>query len=228
MRRLLPEPAADLTVDSAYSGPLGRRDDRPWVTLSMVASIDGSIVVDGTSGGLSSPTDLAVLWRLRELADAIIVGAGTLRDEGYGPPRKQGQRIGVVTRTGRVDLTSELFTSGSGFLVTTENAELGDVAVDVVRAGHDSVDFALAIERIGELVPSCSVIQAEGGARLNGALLDADLFDEVNVTTSPGAVGGDGPRLTNGAGEHARRFELAQLAIDEQSFLYARWLRRRS
>ncbi len=228
MRRLLPEPATDLDVDGAYTGPLGRRDDRPWVTLSMVASIDGSIVVDGTSGGLSSPTDLDVLWRLRELADAIIVGAGTLRDEGYGPPRKQGQRIGVVTRSGRVDLTSELFTSGSGFLVTTENAELGDVEVDVVRAGHDSVDFALAIERIGELVPGCSVVQAEGGARLNGALLDADLFDEVNMTTSPGAVGGDGPRLTNGAGEHSRRFELAQLALDEQSFLYARWLRRRS
>lgn len=230
MRRLLPEPVAELAVADAYAGPLGRRDDRPWVGLSMVASIDGSIVVGGTSAGLSSPTDLAVLWRLRELADVLIVGAGTLRDEGYGPPRKDGQRIGVVTGSGRVDLTSELFTSGAGFLVTTENAEFdtGDVEVDVVRAGHDSVDFALAIERISELVPVCSVIQAEGGARLNGALLDADLLDEIDVTTSPGAVGGDGPRLTSGAGEHARRFELAQLALDERSFLYARWLRRRS
>ncbi|HSM65526.1 MAG TPA: dihydrofolate reductase family protein [Ilumatobacteraceae bacterium] len=229
MRRLLPEPAADLAVTDAYAAPLGRRDDRPWVGLSMVSSIDGSIAVSGTSAGLSSPTDLAVLWQLRELADAIFVGAGTVRDEGYGPPRKQGQRIGVVTGSGRVDLTSELFTSGAGFLVTTESAELDldGIEVDVVRAGHDSVDLALAIERIGELVPACSTIQAEGGARLNGALLDADLLDEINVTTSPGAVGGDGPRLTSGAGEQARRFELAQLALDEQSFLYSRWLRTR-
>ena len=66
----------------------------------MVASIDGSTVVGGNSAGLSSPTDTAVLAQLRAIADVIVVGAGTVRDEGYGPPRKQGQRIGVVTRIG--------------------------------------------------------------------------------------------------------------------------------
>jgi riboflavin biosynthesis pyrimidine reductase len=230
LRRLLPEPGADLGVDDAYAGTLGHRDDRPWVGLCMVASIDGSTVVDGRSAGLSSPTDAAVLWRLRELADVIVVGAGTIREEGYGAPRKQGQRIGVVTRSARVDPTSELFTSGAGFLVTTEAARVdaGGLDIDVVRAGVDSVDLALAIERIVDLVPGCSFIQAEGGARLNGALLDADLLDEINVTTSPGSVGGDGPRLAAGANQHSHRFELAQLTLDEQSFLYARWLRRRS
>ena len=193
----------------------------------MVASIDGSIAVAGTSGGLSSPTDAAVLGRLRQLADVIVVGSGTVSDEGYGPPRKRGQRIGVVTRSGNVDLSSALFRSGAAFLVTTDDADFDTGDLDVVRAGHGSVDVALAIDRIAELVPSCSLIQAEGGARLNGALLDADMIDEINVTTSPSAVGGDGPRLAVGAGAVGHRYELAQLAVDEQSFLYARWLRRR-
>jgi riboflavin biosynthesis pyrimidine reductase len=227
MRRLLPEPADDISVDEAYPGPLGHDPRRPWVGLCMVASIDGSIAVDGTSGGLSSPTDTAVLGRLRQLADVIIVGSGTVGDEGYGPPRKPEQRIGVVTRTGNVDLTSALFSSGSAFLLTTDDADFDTGDLDVVRAGQGSVDFALAIERIAALVPACSVIQAEGGARLNGALLDADLIDEMNVTMSPSAVGGDGPRLAAGAGDVGRRYDLAQLAVDEESFLYARWLRRR-
>ena len=227
MRRLLPEPADDMSVDDAYVGPLGEVEGRPWVGLCMVASIDGSTVVGGNSAALSSPTDAAVLWRLRELADVIVVGAGTVRDEGYGPPRKPGQRIGVVTRSGRVDLSTALFTSGNGFLVTTEDSTFDTGDVDVVRAGRGSVDFPAAIVELASVVPRCSVVQAEGGARLNGAMLDADVIDEINLTTSPSAVGGDGPRLTTAAADHERRYELAQLAIDEQSFMYARWLRRR-
>jgi len=227
MRRLLPEPAADVTVDVAYSAPLGSHSDRPWVALCMVSSIDGSTAVDGVSAGLSSPTDTAVLWRLRHLADVILVGAGTVRDEGYGAPRKEGQRIGVVTRTGDVDLAGELFTSGAGLLITTEDAAFESTGVDVIRAGVDSVDLGEAVRRLGQLVPTCSLVQAEGGARLNGALLDADVIDEINLTTSAAAVGGGGPRLASGAADHRHRFELRQLAIDEESLLYARWLRRR-
>jgi len=227
MRRLLPEPADDLTVDAAYSGALGSHPDRPWVGLSMVSSIDGSTAVDGVSAGLSSPTDTAVLWRLRHLADVMVVGAGTVRDEGYGAPRKEGQRIGVVTRSGNVDLDSVLFTSGAGFLITTEDATFDTTGIDVIRAGVESVDLGVAVRRLVQVVPVCSVVQAEGGAHLNGALLDADVVDEINLTTSAAAVGGDGPRLASGAADHQHRFDLRQLAIDEESFLYARWLRRR-
>ncbi len=227
MRRLLPEPADDLEVTEAYASPLGRRPGRPWVSLCMVASIDGSTVVGGNSAELSSPTDTAVLWQLRAIADVIVVGAGTVRDEGYGPPRKPGQRIGVVTRTGRVDLSHSLFTSGAGFLITTDDATFDTSDVDVVRAGTATVDFDAAIDGIGRLISSCAVVQAEGGATLNGALLDGDVIDEINLTTSPGAVGGAGPRLAVQAGNHLHRFDLAQLAVDDESFLYARWLRRR-
>ncbi|HYN33432.1 MAG TPA: dihydrofolate reductase family protein [Ilumatobacteraceae bacterium] len=227
MRRLLPEPADDIAVADAYASPLGRRPDRPWVGLCMVASIDGSTVVGGNSAGLSSPTDAAVVFQLRAIADVIVVGAGTVRDEGYGPPRKPGQRIGVVTRSGDVDLSSALFTSGAGFVITTEDATFDTAGIDVVRAGTGAVDFVAAVARLRLLDPACGVVQAEGGATLNGALLDADVIDEINVTTSPAAVGGTGPRLAAGAGNHQHRFDLAQLAIDDQSFVYARWLRRR-
>jgi len=227
MRRLLPEPADDITVDQAYASALGLRADRPWVGLCMVASIDGSTVVAGNSAGLSSPTDSAVLSRLRALADVIVVGAGTVRDEGYGPPRKAGQRIGVVTRSGRVDLSQPLFTSGAGFLITADDSTFDTNGVETIRAGTGAVDFATALARLRVLVPACEVVQAEGGAVLNGALLDADVIDEINLTTSPAAVGGSGPRLASGAGDHLHRFEIAQLAIDERSFLYARWLRQR-
>ncbi len=228
MRRLLPGPVQDVTIDEAYAAPLSGPTDRPWVGLSMVASIDGSTVVGGDSGGLSSEHDAAVLHRLRSLADVIVVGAGTVRGEGYGPPRKAGQRIGVVTRSGALDLGTELFTCGAGFVITTDDARF-DVpqGIDVLRAGTGSVDLGAAIGRLGEIGGAPRFVQAEGGAALNGALLDADVIDEIDVTTSPLAVGGAGPRLASGADDHAHRYELAQLLVDEQSFLFARWRRRR-
>jgi riboflavin biosynthesis pyrimidine reductase len=58
-------------------------------------------------------------------------------------------------------------------------------------------------------------------------MFDADLIDEINVTTSPATFGGPGPRLATGAPPLTHRYEVAQLTIDDQSFVYTRWLRRR-
>ena len=65
---------------------------RPWVLVNMVASIDGATAVDGRSGGLGGPGDKAVFHALRAVADVILVGAGTVRAEHYGPaaPRRRG------------------------------------------------------------------------------------------------------------------------------------------
>ena len=228
MRRLLPEPADDVTVDEAYSSALHARADGPWVGLCMVASVDGSTVVEGTSAKLSSPTDSAVLNRLRQLADVIVVGAGTVRDEGYGAPRKAGQRIGVVSLSGRLDYGADLFTSGAGFVISCESGA-SDVpdGIDVLRAGTDRVDLAAALAALSTFVGPANYVQVEGGAALNGAFFDADLIDEINLTTSPATVGGSGPRLTSGSPAHAHHYEVAQLAVDDQSFVYTRWLRRR-
>ncbi|WP_051063148.1 dihydrofolate reductase family protein [Ilumatobacter nonamiensis] len=230
LRRVLP--AADSTeidLADAYAAPLGSHEDRPWVGLCMVASIDGSTVVDGVSAGLSSPNDSGVLIQLRSIADVIVVGAGTVRGEGYGVPKRPGQRIGVVTNSGSIDPTTALFESGAGFLISSEATELDsriERDLDVIRVGARSVDLRGAFAHIPQLCPDVSFIQVEGGATLNAAIAAADLFDELNVTTSPATVGGSGPRLFHGGVDHTRRYELAQMLVDDESFVFSRWARR--
>ncbi len=232
VRRLFPEPAGDISLDALYADPpRRRRGARPWVGVCMIASLDGNTVVGGRSGGLSNPNDAAVLGTLRRAADAIIVGASTVRTEGYGPPKKPGQRIGVVTATGRVDPTTELFRSGAAFLIMPEDGPPAPAApggpIEVVRAGRGLVDLPAALGRLDGVIGVPTFVQAEGGPRLNGSLLDADCVDELNLTVSPVLAGGDGPRVTVGAAATTAAFELAHLAVDDRAFLYTRWLRRR-
>lgn len=191
----------------------------------MVMSLDGSIAMDGVSGTLGNPNDVSILLTLRSIADMILVGSGTVHGEGYGPPKTPGQRLGVVTNSGDVDLEMELFTSGAGFVITNERAEIDERRVDVLRAGHDRVDIAEAVTRLTEIDPGVRHVQAEGGASFNGSLFDADLIDELDLTFSPHLVGGAGPRLTAGATEGLRGFELAHLLTDTEGFVFSRWLR---
>jgi len=199
-------------------------DGRPWVGVCMVASLDGSIAVAGRSGGLSSVADAAVLRTLRQRADVVIVGAGTVRDERYGAPSKPGQRIGVVTISGQLELASPLFTSGAGFVICPDSTP--PLEVPTLRVGTDVVDLDQAVRRLHEIAPESGFVLAEGGARLNGQLLASDLIDELNLTLSPQLVGGTGPRLALSDVEMSQReFELAHLLADESSFLFSRWVR---
>lgn len=225
MRRLHPQPADEATVAELYDVDRpSLPDGRPRVGICMVSSLDGSTVVEGRSAPLSSPTDTEVLMTLRRAADMILVGAGTVRAENYGPPARAGQRIGVVTASGDLDVTTDLFTSGAGFLVCTERTP--DRGVDMLRAGTDEVDLEDAVRRLHEIAPDIGFVQAEGGAHLNGALLHAGLVDELHLNFSPRLVGGSGPRLAAGSGDVTSGFDLVHLAIDDESFLYTRWTRR--
>ena len=228
LHRLLPQPFEPVTVASAYAMPRVPLTDRPWISLSMVTSVDGSVSVDGASGALGNPNDLDVLLTLRRLSDVVIVGAGTVRGEGYGPPKQRDKRIGVVTNSGNVDLDSDLFTSGAGFVITNDSADVDEDRVDVVRAGADELDITLAVTRLHTVVPGVRWVQAEGGPGFNGSLIDADIVDEIDVNFSPHIVGGDGPRLITGAGELLRDYQLDQLLADDDGFLFARYLRRRT
>lgn len=218
VRRLLPSPQLDVDVHEVYRD-LGRirPSHRPWVEICMVTSVDGSTAVDGRSGALGSSTDSQVLRELRAHADLVIVGSTTAHTERYGAPSKPGQRVGVVTRSGAVDPSLELFRSGAGFLITTEHAATH--GIDAVRAGVDTVDLRSALEQL-----DVDVVHAEGGPLLNAALLDADVVDELNVTISPTVVGGSARRLIDGGTEAIRRFTLAHLYEDE-GFLFARYVR---
>lgn len=185
----------------------------------MVAGLDGSTVVDRTSRGLSNPTDQALLLTLRSFADVILVGAGTVRAEGYGPPRRPGQRLAVVSRSGEFDFDTPLFQSGRVLLVLPDDAP--PVPVPSVRAGTGDVDIAAAVAQM-----DAQVVQAEGGATLNGVLAAADLIDELNLSISPQLNGGSGPRLTAGAPPLSHRMELAHV-LEDDGFLFTRWLRAR-
>jgi riboflavin biosynthesis pyrimidine reductase len=217
VQRIFPTPAAPCTVREAYDVVRRRSQQRPWLGLCMVASIDGSTVVDQRSAGLSSPDDVEVLLTLRELADVLIVGASTVRIEGYAAPARRGQRVGVVSRRGDVDTTTDLFASGAGFLIVPDSAPA--TSVPTVRSGGETIDFAAALAQI-----DADFVQAEGGAQLNAALADADVLDEINLTVSPHVAGGDGPRLTTGAADVLRRMRLAHV-LEADGFLFTRYVR---
>jgi len=221
MRQLFPHPVDDITIEKAYSDPGRRRhgDGTPWLGLCMVASMDGGTVVDGTSRALGNATDSAILLGLRQIAEMVVVGAGTIRSERYGPPKKPVLRIGVVTSSATgLDFESELFTSGSGFLITTTSAPA--VTIDTVRAGDAHVDLRAALAQL-----NVDFLQGEGGAALNGSLFGADLVDEVNLTVSPHVIGGDSARVVTGASEQLRRFELRHV-LEDEGFLFTRYVRR--
>jgi riboflavin biosynthesis pyrimidine reductase len=81
MRQLLPDPAEDLTDDdllAAYAMPAQH------LRVNFVSSADGAVTLEGVSGGLSGPADKRVFQLLRDMADVVLVAAGTFRNEGYG------------------------------------------------------------------------------------------------------------------------------------------------
>jgi riboflavin biosynthesis pyrimidine reductase len=231
LRRLYPEPAGTTTPAEAYAAPRPRQSGgagpRPWVSLCMIASLDGAVAVDGRSGPLGNATDREVLRSLRELADVVLVGAGTARGEGYGPPAKPGLRVGVVTNTGSVDLSSPLFASGAGFVIAPDAAPVDSSAVDVLRAGSERVDLAFAVTQLRSIVPGIGAVQAEGGPTLNAGLLAADIVDELDLTISPRMVGSDSPRVVHGSAPVDARFALAHLLADDEGFVFGRWVRER-
>lgn len=223
MRVHLPDARDAAEVISLYGRsvrPPRRPDGRPWVMLSMVASADGAVVVQGSSASLSSPSDHEVLLTLREAADAILVGAGTVRADNYGPPARRDLRVAVVTRDGNLEYGDRLFSSGSAVVITTEDGPDVPAPITVIRAGRERVDLAKALIKLG-----AGVVMSEGGPQLNAQLIADDLVDELCLTTSPLLVGGNGPRVSFGPfGEHLRRMQLAHLATDDGN-VFARYVR---
>jgi riboflavin biosynthesis pyrimidine reductase len=118
MRQLLPL-AVDLVEPAVVYADLPMAPGRPAVRLNMIASLDGAATVDGLSGGLGGPADQRVFAALREMADVVLVAAGTVRTvrtESYGPSKVA---LAIVTRSRALDLGSPLFTEGARPLVLT-------------------------------------------------------------------------------------------------------------
>ena len=110
MRQLLPEVVDPVDVAALY-GDLPPAASRPSVRVNMIASVDGATEVAGRSGGLGGKADSELFHVMRSLTDAILVAAGTVRSDRYGPSRIP---IAIVTRSCALDWDSALFTDTLG------------------------------------------------------------------------------------------------------------------
>lgn len=218
MRRLHPDRLDPVDPDEAYADPARvRRRDRPWMLVNMIASADGGTVVSGRSGSLGAAGDRAVFAALRRLADVVLVGAATVRAEHYHAPKKRGQRIAVVTRSGDLDFDDELFTSGAGLVVTTEEAPA--LPVPTVRAGRSVVDLAAAVTHL-----DAGVVLCEGGPTLNGQLIVAGLVDELCLTIAPTLIAGTSKRVAVDEDDTLTSMRLAHV-LEEEGYLFCRYVR---
>jgi riboflavin biosynthesis pyrimidine reductase len=178
--------------------------------MNFVSSLDGAATRDGLSGGLGGPADRRLFDLLRRAADVVMVGAGTVRSEGYGA---LDQPMAIVTSSLDLDPASDIFTKAPvrPVLITTERAT-GKAAfrevADVVVAGPSKVDGALAVDALR--VRGHRSILCEGGPSLFGTLLAADVVDELCLTVSPSLEAGDAPRIA--AGDSAPR-DLALVSV---------------
>jgi riboflavin biosynthesis pyrimidine reductase len=209
LRQLFPS-AGEVDIESVYDGTLGPpHDERPHVTVNMVASADGGTAVDGRTGVLSSPPDRAIFRLLRSLADVVLVGAETVRTEGYGTVKAsddvrarrlaRGQTpaaaLAIVTRSIHLDWSAKLFSEPTQrpYVIVPADADpealraAAEVAT-VIRAGTGSVDLREALRQLRQEHDVLRVL-CEGGPTLNTQLAHG-LLDQLCLTISPQLVGG--------------------------------------
>ncbi|RJK92990.1 pyrimidine reductase family protein [Vallicoccus soli] len=237
---LLPEPVEDVDDDALralYAVPAGT----PWLRANMVSSLDGAVSVEGRSGGLSSPADKRVFALLRDLCDAVLVGAGTARAEGYGAVPRSGARVArrralgladlptvaVVSSSLDLDPGSRLFAGGGGartVLVTTQAAARergGRFDADLVTTPGERVDLPAAVAALR--ARGHAHLLCEGGPHLLGQVAGAGLLDELCLTLSPVLAAGDAPRALTGAALAPPVPARLGSLLEEDGVLLSRW-----
>ncbi|MEQ1735721.1 MAG: dihydrofolate reductase family protein [Rhodoglobus sp.] len=193
--------------------------------LNMVADVSGSAVgTDGTSESLTSRSDRKILGVIRELSDVVLVGAASVRAEGYQLPRRS--RLAILTATG--DLTGHrLSDDGARSVIVlcppSAVSRVGETlpsaeVIPVPASGHRP-QIADAIASLRAAGPS--TIVCEGGPSVAGQLLGAGLIDELCVTTSPQVGGGSLDMFAGGATPTS--LALRQLMVDDHGYVFARW-----
>ncbi|MFJ9815551.1 pyrimidine reductase family protein [Streptomyces sp. NPDC101151] len=238
---------AELAAAYAYPEPVpGAGAPRPWLRANMVSTLDGAAQHEGHSQPISSAADMRVFGTLRALADAIVVGAETVRQEGYRPARARAEfaearkgagqgpapAIAVVTTGLELDFSLPLFTSPlvPTLILTGAGAPPDRVAAAekagarVVVAGDGmGVDPARAVRALADL--GHTRLLTEGGPRLLGQLVAAEVLDELCLTVSPMLTAGDAQRIAGGPSVAVpRRFELMSL-LEDDGFLFSRYRR---
>lgn len=224
MRQLFPEPIDSVEPLDVYRD-LPVVSGRPTVRLNMIASVDGATAVEGLSGGLGGSADRKVFAALRSLADVVVVAAGTLRAEAYGPGPVP---IAVVSGSLQLDWDTPFFTAATHRpIVVTHGRAPGEAVrraervAEVLVAGDGEVDLAGAVQRLGER--GFEHVLAEGGPSLNGALAAAGVLDELCLTVAPRLVAGDAKRILTGRTLAAAPDLTLWSLCEEDGYLFLRY-----
>lgn len=244
MHLLNPGPALDdHALEELYAYPSGLTSS--FVQVNFVASADGAATVSGVSAGLSSPADTKVFELGRDLADVVLVGAGTALAENYGGVRRTEPRgarrdrlglskvppIAVVTARGSVPPSSPLLTDTAvpPIVVTAESSplpwrkEMAEAGADVVVAGDERVDVGLALAALGDR--GLLRVNCEGGPTLFADLVAAGLVDQLCLTVSPLLAGAGSPRIASGLPSSTPTGLLLASVIADEGFLMLRYRR---
>ncbi|MBV9023685.1 MAG: pyrimidine reductase family protein [Streptomycetaceae bacterium] len=255
MYRLFPVSRAadmtDVTFDTldaladAYAYPAPRPEGGAWLRANMVTSLDGAARHDGRTEQLSSAADMRIFGVLRALSDAVVVGAETVRQEGYRPAKARapfaerraalGQPpapvIAVVSASLALDFSLPLFTEPvvPTLVLTGAHADPARVrqaeaaGAEVIIAGKSArVDPAQALSELANR--GLTRLLTEGGPRLLAQFAAAGLLDELCLSIAPLVTAGDAPRIMNGPGVAAlEHFRLAAL-LEEDGFLFGRYV----
>lgn len=210
-------------IAEAYAWP----DASPWVRAMMVMSLDGSITgPDGRSGSISNPTDRAVMAEVRREADAVLIGASTMRAERYSPMRG---RPTLVMVSGSLDLPWEepAFTESDHQPIVITGTKRDRALLDVARSHADVIEIEGVAEN-GSVIIDALVqrgltrIVCEGGAGLLGTLEEARVVDEYDVAISPMLMFGGQP-LLNADLPFPHRLRL-QHVIEDDGFLFTKYV----
>jgi riboflavin-specific deaminase-like protein len=217
-RRLLPDQAEvdEGSLLEALHRDIKARDDRPYTIVNFISSADGRATVHGRSGGLGDEGDRAMFHGLREQADAVLVGTGTLRTENYGrilgKAERRQRRVAagreaeplacIVTRSGDIPERAPLFAEPEARVVVFTGAELdlsqAAAQVEVIRRGQDELSLTDVFRHM-RADHSVELLLCEGGPILFGGLLSEGLVDELFLSLAPKLVGGGlEPTITAG------------------------------
>ncbi|MEU5039424.1 pyrimidine reductase family protein [Streptomyces griseorubiginosus] len=240
---------AELAAAYAYPplGPgAGPGAPEVWLRANMVSTLDGAAQHEGRSQPISTATDMRIFGTLRALADVVVVGAETVRQEGYRPARARAEfavareaagqgpapAIAVISAGLDLDFSLPLYTSPLvPTLILTGAAAAPDriaaaekAGARVVIAGDGvGVDPARAVRALADL--GHTRLLTEGGPRLLGQLVASGVLDELCLTLSPMLTAGDAQRIAGGPSVAVpARFALASL-LEEDGFLYSRYRR---
>jgi 2,5-diamino-6-(ribosylamino)-4(3H)-pyrimidinone 5'-phosphate reductase len=213
---------------------------RPYVLINMVSSLDGNTSLQGKASGIGTAMDRHVMRTLRSKADAVMIGAGTLRAEklslGLDAEDANLNPLAVIlSSTGDIPLESNLiryrhqrilvFLADS--VAEAASARLGHHAeVTRVRTtASGGVDLAGAIETL-KTEYAVNRLLVEGGPTLNHTLISTGLADEIFITLAPTLLGTSDPEtpaILDGPLNEPQNLQLvsAYLAGDELFLRYA-------